>query len=160
MSDMDLFKIRDLANEGIKVDLATPDGKSTDHWLKVRSIWSDDFQAARAEVLRLSVEDGKKAAGLKGKEAEKARKEGATRRQAALIASLISDWSFKDKPCTDANKLQFMLDAPQIRARVEQIADADQLFFAKRSPASSPGASRKSRSSGTRKAATAQPKNT
>ena len=116
MSDMDLFKIRDSANDGIKIDLFAPDGKPTEHWLVVRSIWSDDFQSARSEVLRAALEDGKKAAAQKGESADKALKEAAVRRQAALIASLIADWSFKDKPCTEQNKTQFLIDAPQIRA--------------------------------------------
>ena len=160
MSDMDLFKIRDSANDGIKIDLFAPDGKPTEHWLVVRSIWSDDFESARSEVLRAALEDGKKAAAQKGESADKELKEAAVRRQAALIASLIADWSFKDKPCTEQNKTQFLIDAPQIRTHVERIAEQDQRFFAKRSASSSPGANRKSRSSGTRKAATAQPKNT
>ena len=36
MSQMDQFKIRELANEGIKVELFLPGGGKTEHWLIVR----------------------------------------------------------------------------------------------------------------------------
>ena len=46
MVGMDAFFTRDKANEGIKVPLRTPEGKETDHYLVIRSQWSDDFQKA------------------------------------------------------------------------------------------------------------------
>lgn len=128
MSEIDLFKTRSKANEGVRVPLSTPDGKKTDHWLQIRSVWSDEYQAARSELVRQAIEDGKKAAEAKPDEVASVRKESDRRRRAAAAASLIAGWSF-DLEFSEEAVTDFLLEAPQILAHVERIAEDNARFF-------------------------------
>lgn len=128
MSEIDLFKTRSKANEGVKVPLSTPDGKKTEHWLQIRSIWSDEYQAARSELIRQAIEDGKKLAEAKPEEANTLRKEADRLRRAKAAASLVAGWSF-DIEFSEEAVADFLLEAPQILAHVERIAEDGTRFF-------------------------------
>ena len=51
MSGMHDFSIRQRANDGRRIALSLPDGSPTDHWLQIRSRWSDAFRQARDEAM-------------------------------------------------------------------------------------------------------------
>lgn len=128
MSGLDAFKTRAKANEGVRVPLSTPDGKKTEHWLQIRSIWSDEYQVARSELIRQAIEDGKKLAEAKPEEANTLRKEADRRRRAHAAASLVAGWSF-DLEFSEEAVADFLLEAPQILAHVERIAEDSARFF-------------------------------
>lgn len=138
MTGIDAFKTRSRANEGIRISLSQPDGTPTEHWLQIRSIWSDDYQAARAELIRQAVEDGKRLAEAKPEEAALMRQDAERRRRAALCASLVCGWSF-DLEFSEQAAADFLMEAPQIVRYVEKIAEDDRRFFGKGSASSPSG---------------------
>lgn len=138
MTQLDSFKTRGRANEGVRIKLSNPDGTPTDHWLQIRSVWSDDYQAARAELFRAAVEDGKRLAEAKPEDSAALRQESDRRRRTMLCASLVSDWSF-DLEFSEKAVADFLLEAPQILRHVEQIAEDDRRFFGKGSACLSSG---------------------
>lgn len=138
MTDISVFKIRDEANEGVRIPLSAPGGKPTEHWLMIRSVWCDDFQEARSELIRQAIADGKTVAAAPEAEAKAIRKDLDRKRRAVAAASLVAGWSFDIEP-TEQNKADFLNDAPQILAWVERIAEDDTRFFGKESGNSSPG---------------------
>lgn len=138
MTDISAFKIRDAANEGVRIQLSTPDGKPTEHWLMVRSAWSDEYQDARTEIIRQAIADGGLVATAPEDEAAKMRKVLDRKRRAAAAAALIAGWSFDIEP-TEQNKAEFLEEAPQILAWVERIASEDVRFFGKESGSSLSG---------------------
>lgn len=119
----DLFKTRGKANEGVKLELKTPDGKETEHWLQVRHVWSDAFQEANDLALAEVQEVALASEGDKGKIA-------AAKREAevAIWASLVADWSF-DQECTPENVAAFLRDAPQIGKAIDKFATDGRRFF-------------------------------
>jgi len=120
---MDRYKTRDKANVPKRVFLYDPATKAkTEDWLDVRSSLSDDFREARDEAMQRASEIAQIAN-------DGERKEALDDSLRAMYASLIAAWSF-DKPCTEQNKKQFLLDAPQIRNMVMAVADDSEAFFA------------------------------
>jgi hypothetical protein len=120
MIDMDAFKIRERANGGQRLPLTLLDGSATDHWLHIRSQWSDAFRQARDAALQ---------------EAAKLAQGGEALLQAtldesllAVRAALVSDWSFSE-PCTHDNVCRFLREAPQIAEQVDQVSANDAAFF-------------------------------
>lgn len=126
---MDAFFTRAAANEGIEVPLFLPTGEKSEHTLRIRGVDSDAFRQADAESRRklmdiVQIED------LIQRQAE------LDRAQAALIASLVIDWSF-DEPCTPEAVIEFFIQAPHIKDAVDQLAAKRKLFFGQRSSNSS-----------------------
>lgn len=130
MSAFSSFHTRSKANEGIRIKLANPDGTPTDHWLQIRSVWSDEHQAARSELIRMAVEHGKANAlePLPPKEERARSKEQDRLRRATCAASLIADWS-NDEPLTQEAAIAFLLEARQVLVHIERIAEDDKRFF-------------------------------
>ncbi|CAE6906900.1 conserved protein of unknown function [Pseudomonas marincola] len=128
MTGIDVFKTRSKANEGVRIPLSTPDGKHTEEWLQIRSVWSDEYQAARTELVRQSIEDGRQAAEAGPEEAKELRKEQDRRRRAGAASALIAGWSF-DLEFSSEAVTDFLLEAPQILAHVERIAEDGSRFF-------------------------------
>lgn len=141
MTGIDAFKTRGKANEGIRITLSQPDGTPTEHWMQVRSVWSDDYQAARSELIRQAIEDGKRLAEAKPEEAADLKHEADRRRRAKLCASLIAGWSFEDLEFSEEAAAEFLLEAPQILVHIEKIAEDDRRFFANGSASLSSGES-------------------
>ena len=127
MVGMDAFFTRDKANEGIKVPLRTPEGEATDHYLVVRSQWSDSFQKAKAEAYRADL------AAIAGKGEAKAED-----RTVVLTAALVADWAF-DEECTPENVQNLLRNAPQLRDMIDRYASNDARFFTKPSSDSTTG---------------------
>lgn len=127
MVGMDAFFTRDKANKGIKVPLRTPEGKETDHFLVIRSQWSDDFQKAKAEAYRDDL------AAIAGKGEVKAED-----RTVILTAALVGDWSFEEE-CTPENVQNLLRNAPQLRDMIDRYASNDVRFFTKPSSDSTTG---------------------
>lgn len=130
MTDIDSFKTRTRANDGIRINLFHPDGTPSEHWIQVRSVWSDDYQEARMELIRQAVEDGRRAANAEGDAAVEIRRESERKRRAVAAASLVAGWSF-DLEFTRERVIDFLLEAPQILSHVERIAEDDRRFFGK-----------------------------
>lgn len=128
---MDAFKTRDRANEGQRVELYTPEGKVSAHFLVVQGIDSDPFQRAKAKQSRVIAE-------LIAEKDEDIRDARALDATCDLLAVLVKDWSFSDPAlmpagtameCTVANVSQFLRDAPQIREKVDELASRRTVFF-------------------------------
>lgn len=136
------FYTRKKASEGTKVPLFYPDGTPSDHWLIVRSVYSDEFRKTETGAFR--------------KMPELAQIEDTDERDRALyelrletLASLVAGWSF-DRELTFESAFEFLKEAPQIADKVDEIAKKKRLFFRKEStPLSStpePGSSSASES--------------
>ena len=120
MSGMDDFSIRQRANDGRRIALSLPDGSPTDHWLQIRSRWSDAFRQARDEAMQQVASVA---------QAGKAELEAALEHSTlAVRAALVSAWSF-DEPCVAANVQAFLRDAPQIAELVDRAGADDPAFF-------------------------------
>jgi len=140
---MDQFKTREKASEGVKIPLLTPDGKKTDHWLLVRSSWSDEYQAAKNQLFRDATSHGKQIADAPESEKERLSAELDRLRRAKSGAALIVEWSFDGMECSEQAKIDFLIEAPQILAMVEHIAEDNRRFFGEGWTSSSSGESQK-----------------
>lgn len=130
-----LFHTRERANEGKRLPLFTPDGKPTEHWLQVRHVWSDAFQATSDAVLA-EVQDAVLAAeGDKDKIAEVKRDA-----QVRMWAALVAGWSFPE-PCTPEAVADFLRAAPQIGKVLDKFAADSRAFFGQGSTSSTAGSS-------------------
>jgi hypothetical protein len=134
---MDAFKTRDRANAGQRVELYTPEGNLSKHFLVVQGIDSDSFQRAKAKQARVIAE-------LVAEKDEAKRDELLLDATCDLLAVLVKDWSFSDPAlmpagqameCTVANVSQFLRDAPQIREKVDELASRRTVFFRMQSAA-------------------------
>lgn len=122
MSGMEDFYTRDKANEGIKVPLYLPDGKESEHSIKIRGVDSDIFRAADTEARRAALQIAR--SGLSDEEKNLAYKKVENK----LIASLVISWTF-DKECTLDNVVEFLENAPQIKDGIDLKAGNRKAFL-------------------------------
>ena len=116
MDDMELFYTKDMANEGKRVDLFTPTGEKTEHWIVIRSIHSDAYKAAQAEAMRST---------LGGEE------DTVSDKNNKVLASLIKSWSFKTE-LTQGSAVAFINKAPQIADKIYTLAVNAEFFYKKK----------------------------
>lgn len=121
---MELFHTRQFANEGIELPLYTPDGKRSEHWMRIRGVDSDEFRLAEAESKR----DVMRIAQIENARDRTAEVELS---KLTLIAALVISWSFPQE-CTRENVVAFLKEAPQIADAIDTAASKRSLFFAAR----------------------------
>lgn len=127
-SPMEAFFTRPRANEGIQLPLVTPDGRDSEHWVRVLGVDSDAFRRKDRDVRRRMLE----ATELKDAAERDALMQDL---KLELVASLVVGWSFPEE-CTPEAVAEFMRQAPQVADAVDKIATRRSLFFA-----SAPGSS-------------------
>lgn len=129
MDEMQQFFTREKANNGIKLPLYTPTGEKTDHWLLIRGVDSDTYQACQRSLLS---EQANIKADLQIIEDKQERKKIAAQKledqENTLIASLVVDWSFKTQ-CNEKNIKKLLVEAPQIKQAINTISTKRSLFF-------------------------------
>lgn len=126
-NDMEKFFTRATANEGKKLPLRHPDGTPSEHYLIIRSQWSDEFIQANDDAMRsLAVKVAAKDADAKSVFQEQ---------KLSLIAACIAGWSFSTE-FTHENVIEFLRNAPQIAKQVNKLAGDDKYFFKKESASS------------------------
>jgi hypothetical protein len=127
---MDEFFTRDKANEGVTLPLFRPDdGAKTEHWLKILGVDSDAYFKAETAMRRAMPGVEAEAKSLNGSEEQLtfiAEKQKEWQRK--ILAAIIADWSF-DKECNEANKIEFLSNAPQIAKAVDAFVSDRRLFF-------------------------------
>lgn len=124
-----LFETREAGNEGIEFPLYDPvTNIKTSHWLRVLSVDSDAYAAANTKAMRKAVEIGKI-------EDDREREAALEEQSLNIIASLVTDWSFK-KHFSEGAVREFLKNAPQIKNAVNRVA-ADRALFMTRSSQSS-----------------------
>lgn len=133
------FFIQDSQNEGIEVPLFRPDGTKSEHWLRLRGHFSDEFQKARRALFASAKGEGQK------KRNQQQLDELVDNKRIELTAALVKDWSF-DMPCTKENVIDFLKKAPQIAALVDTLAGDQSLFMSRSGKSSKSGLSSKSNS--------------
>lgn len=112
------FYVRTRASRGVRVELVDPAGKR--EWVRVRSVLSDEFQAAVTESWNQLFADVV-AAGDCAQEQKRLRR----LRHARQTASLIAEWSLP--PAIDPVGL--MVQNPRLRRQIERIAQSNQIQF-------------------------------
>ena len=127
---MEQFKIRNKANEGVKVPLVDPaTGEETEHWLQIVSQYSDVYREEskiQRRAVTQAIIDGEK---YKVDELK-------------MTAMLVKAWSFTEedgktpKPCTFQNVYDFLLEAPQLIDSIDLKAVSNKSFFAGKSTSS------------------------
>lgn len=122
---MAMFHTREASNDGVKLELVTPTGAKTDHWLKVLGADSDAFRDAEMASKR----EGVKLASISD---EQERISASRLLQLKVLAAVVVAWSFP-KPCTKENVIAFLREAPQVADAVDLMISRRSLFFAKRS---------------------------
>lgn len=127
------FFTRGQANEGVQLPLYTPDGRKSDHWVRILGVDSDVFRAAETESRR----DAFRVAQI---EDLSARNEEISRSKRRLVAALVVSWSFPE-PCDVDSVEEFFKEAPQIMDAIDIAASKRSLFFASRSNSSPPSPS-------------------
>ncbi|MGL5525673.1 MAG: phage tail assembly chaperone [Aeromonas veronii] len=115
------FFTSDRAEEGVELPLITPEGKATEHWLRIRGVDSDVFRLAELEASRAAVEAANKPDPVERDKALLAVK-------THLIAALVISWSFEQE-CTRDNVVTFFTKAPQIASAVDMKAGNRSSFF-------------------------------
>lgn len=122
------FFTRARANVGIRLPLYDPyTGQETEHWIHILGRDSDTFRRAEADSKRRLVEavkgvdPGNKAA------IDSALEKASDDETLALLASLVSEWSF-DAPCTLEAVKEFLREAPQIADAIDRAAVKRHLF--------------------------------
>jgi len=115
------FFTRQNAEEGVKFPLYTPDGKQTEHWIRIRGVDSELFQVAKyqrdREAIEISrIEDV----------SEQAKRNLQARTK--LLASLVIGWSFEQE-ATLPNVVNFLTEAPQIADAINIAAGERSRFF-------------------------------
>ena len=122
MSNIEKYKTRERANEGVRVQLIDPtNGKQGEDWIEVVSSLSDSFRDARDKALQ----DAGETASL-GDESK--RKDAIAEVKAKMHSALVKAWSF-DEPCTPESVREFLRDAPQVADTVVSTADDHRRFF-------------------------------
>lgn len=96
------FYTRRLSDEGVKFPLEAPDGTQSDEWLVVVGIESARYEKAYVDTMKATV------AGA-----------DSTEQSNILLASLVTDWSFKE-PCTLDNVVVFLMNAPYIKNNLDK----------------------------------------
>lgn len=120
--EMDKFRTRQRATDGIKMPLSTADGEETEHYLELYGIDSDVFRDREIKTVRLALD-------ISIIEDEKERLAKQREAKTSLVASLVKGWSF-DQECTTENVISFLSDAPQIQDQIDRVAGNRSLFFA------------------------------
>lgn len=129
MDPRDFYLDPEKVAKGVKLPLFGPNNQITEHWLRVRSIHSEEVQAKLTEEYRTAYESGEfdpdKPVNLKD----------VTKRIRHL---LISEWSF-DTPCTPEAVKELLDNNHFIADRVLQKAEGYHLFFPDTATSSSSG---------------------
>jgi hypothetical protein len=118
---MEEFYTLDQANKGTKVPLFTPDGKPTDHYIGIRSVYSEQFRQAEQLAMRSLAEavdledDDEKIKAIRSLTLE-------------TIVSLVAFWSFEQE-CTPDNVREFLVKAPQIADMIDKLSKKNLLHF-------------------------------
>lgn len=123
------FFTRKKANEGLRLDLKSPDGTDTEEWIMVLSRWADpvvEFYDALPAWMRDQKEAGRPIDEI----IAESRRRG--------VAAAIGDWSFKEE-CNEENKIIFVTEAPQIAKLIDLQGADDKGFFSVTSPGSTSG---------------------
>lgn len=118
------FFTKELSEEGVKVPLALPDGSRTDHWMVLLSTDSDAFKRGCVAVNQRFLKDAGKEQSAAEKLADK------EKRNMLYLSLLIKEWSF-DEPCTEANKVRVLSNAPALADMVDRFANQRANFFKK-----------------------------
>jgi len=115
-SEFDAFDCSAQINDGVKLDLTLPDGSPSGQWIKVRNFRSDAYREALA--------------ALQAKHAEKGRPSAAEAKadRLNLLATLISEWSFKT-PLTKENAVAFLGKAMLVPEQIDRLCVDDSRFF-------------------------------
>lgn len=120
------FYTREKANAGAKLYLMLPDGSiSTEHYLIVRGVDSDEYIAAKTSSLRSVMESST----FNDPEMRDEVVRESTRK---MYASLIAGWSFEEE-CTEEAKIEFLRESPNNAKRVDTFASDRNNFFMKES---------------------------
>lgn len=118
---MEQFFTRQKANEGTKVPLFLPTGEPSEHFLIVRSIYSDAFRDAERKAIRgvpdvaMIEDEDEKQKAFKDLELD-------------TIVSLVCGWSFEQE-LNDETVRKLLVEAPQIADAVDQVAKKKTVFF-------------------------------
>ena len=122
MASISDFFTREDANEGIKLPLLRQDGSDSGLWVRIGSIDSDAYRAARRDMERAAFRRGE------GDDIDTI----LSTHKERMIAALILDWSpeFDDRPTTE-NKLKFVREAPHIADRID-VAATNRAEFSKK----------------------------
>lgn len=120
---------RDLANDGVKVELSLPSGKDSGFWLLVAGIDSDVFRKGKTKLMRFAMS----LAGKNDEESEDLYQLEIIKRTAACII----DWNLVDDdgtawPVTDSNRFQLLRQAPQIADKIDDIITSRSLYVKKK----------------------------
>lgn len=122
---MESFYTRSSANAGIELPLYTPDGKKSEHHLRIVGIDSDLFREKELEEKRRALNEIRAMKDPKDEKEKDRLEQESTRR---LLASMIISWSFPEE-CTEENKVAFLREAPQIAAQINRHSADRTLFF-------------------------------
>lgn len=128
MKASDLFT-RPAANAGRRIDIPSPDGKSTGEWVTIHHTDCDSFRRKRAEVLAA-------AARLPPDMTADDRQRLLDAMHRELLATLVTGWSLDDE-FTQAALLSLLENAPYLADWIDRTSERGSLFFGSSSTSSS-----------------------
>ena len=118
---MEQFFTPDIANEGKKMELFTPSGEKTEHYLMIRSVDSDEYE--NAKIIR-----DRKLIEAPDVEDEEAYQEFIKSLRLDMLVPLVAGWSFPDE-CSPGNVRRLLSKAKQITRMIENISSSKSFFY-------------------------------
>lgn len=152
MASIKQFFVREKANAGTVVRFGFP----VEGWLRVRGVDSDAFRMAEVEERRQLL----KLAEIKdADERKQAINENSREWELRMMASVVCEWGF-DEPCTPANVIELLREAPYVLDKVKEVVENRARFFVSESATSSDSPSTSSDRTSESKEAQSQSENT
>lgn len=118
MSEFDVFDVRKVIDNGVKIDLKLPDGADSGKWIRIRNFRSQAYRDTLDEIGARIAEHGKPDA--KQRHADRI----------ALLSSLIAEWNF-DTKLTAQSAADFLEKAVLVREQIDRACLEDDRFFGK-----------------------------
>jgi hypothetical protein len=126
---MEEFFTKDKANAGVEMPLYEPTGKKSDHSFRILGVDSDEYFKAETAMKRALPAIEAESKLLKTEEEKVAfvsEKQAEWRNR--ILSAVIAEWTF-DKECNEANKLEFLTNAPQIAKAIDSFISDRRVFF-------------------------------
>lgn len=122
------FHTRSASNDGIDLPLVLPSGEDSGFSIKIRGSHSDAFKRASAQSRREAV---KASAG--SRDSDSALYDKLEDSRLTLLSALVVSWDIIDDdgvpyPCTRANIIDLLTEAPQIADEIDTMSSKTELF--------------------------------
>lgn len=123
------FKLEDFftaekAEKGVRLELVSPTGAETEHWIEIQGVDSKAYRRAHVKMQRQLAKNV-----TLFKDDLVALDEANELAVTETIASVVSNWSF-ELECSFDNVVNLLTNAPQIETEIDKLINNRNRFFA------------------------------